>query len=104
MSTEASTPGSLTEATTVHLSDVRGTELAQAIRTAKFGVLAFGAVEDHGPLGTLGMDTYSCVYLAEQVARRLASCCPRLSTAISPRTHEIAWGRPRCGTRSSSGS
>jgi creatinine amidohydrolase len=58
-------------ARTVHLRDIRGAELAEVLRMAKFGVLAFGAVEDHGALGTLGMDTYPCVYLAEQVAQRL---------------------------------
>jgi creatinine amidohydrolase len=55
----------------VYLRDVLGRDLLQVINAAKFAVLSFGAVEDHGPLGTLGMDTYPCVYLAEQVARRL---------------------------------
>lgn len=55
----------------LYLRDVLGRDLPQVINAAKFAILPFGAVEDHGPLGTLGMDTYPCVYLAEQVARRL---------------------------------
>jgi creatinine amidohydrolase len=56
---------------TVRIREMLGSQLKHALETARFAVLPFGAVEDHGAFGTLGMDTYPAEFLADELARRL---------------------------------
>lgn len=55
---------------TVRIRDVPGHQLDELLAKAPFAVLPFGAFEDHGDVGSLGMDSYPAEYLGQRVAER----------------------------------
>lgn len=55
----------------VRARDIQGYEAREAFSRARFAVIPFGALEEHGPIGNLGMDTDPPDYLADEVAKRL---------------------------------
>src|SRR5262249_36627877 len=58
-------------AMTVRIRDIPGYQLDELFARAKFAVLPFGAFEDHGDVGSLGMDSYPAEALGERIAERL---------------------------------
>jgi creatinine amidohydrolase len=88
----------------VRIKDVPGHQLDRLFAEARFAVLPFGAFEDHGDVGSLGMDSYPAEVLGERLAERLGgfvmptidyTCLPLYSRnrrgSISIR-HEVAVG------------
>jgi creatinine amidohydrolase len=67
--------GDETALPSVWLQDLTWEEVASYLRHDAVAIVPVGAVEQHGPAGPLGVDSYVAIMIAEDVARRTGTLC-----------------------------
>jgi len=74
----------------VWIQDLTWPEVDEHLRRDRVALLPFGSTEQHGPAGTLGIDTFVATGIAEDVALRTGSlCAPPMWFGDSP--HHMAF-------------
>ena len=72
------------ELPSVWIQELTWEEVASYLRTRDTIIVPFGTTEQHGPAGSLGLDAYVAIGLAEDAAKRQASWPPRRCGTVIP--------------------
>ena len=80
----------MAELPSVWIQELTWPEVAEYLRDNDIAIVPIGSTEQHGPAGTLGVDTYVAIGLAEDAAKR-AGVLVAPPIWYGESSHHLAW-------------